>query len=360
MHFGAISLGLLAVDAIPVVAYYLWILATALFAGNPFITLEWFAIDAIFLVIFCIAYIAGVNSTSEAISHLMLFSALVVWISAFYFSNDHSVRFGLRAYEVAPFIIPFAIAGIYQGSRWSWLSLILTMAFLVASQSRAHFAAGLVILGLSVFWMAPRFGTAFRVALLLALSGTCVGLAALQFEPVQFVVARSWSRLAGVDVVVSGQLVEGKFADQERAHINEISGELLAQYDPLGIGYQNFGEAYGRYYRDLMPLHSIYSTWAIELGIVGVALVLFILTEFGRRLRIGIVRSRNLSETNFWKALGLGLVVALLTGLFHQAHESPGFWTILGLAWGSAHRLVRARKMLRQPADVAAEGIGSA
>lgn len=139
---------------------------------------------------------------------------------------------------------------------------------------------------------------------------------------------------------MNGNVILPEPDDLVRLKITELTtSELLSRFNPWGIGYENFQDLYQLRYGEPVVLHSMYATWTIETGAVSIVLIVFILITFFRQVRIGLLGTRKPAQRNFWKAITVGFTVALLAGIFQQAHQSPGLWTILGLAAGAANRL---------------------
>ena len=339
-YFGAVRIGRLPIDAIPIAAYFLWLPTTSLYALNPHESLVWSIVDSIFFVVFCLAYVSGMNSRAETISRVMVGSIVPLWLSALYFAPlSNSSRFGLRAYEVAPFIIPFAVARSFERSWVAKLALALTLVFLVLTQTKTPLAAGLVALAASILWMAPRFLQALRYGILILAIAGGILLVALQFPAVQVAAGHTWTRITGQKIEVNGNVILPEPADAVRLNITELSSELLSRFNVWGIGYENFQDLYQQRYGEPVVLHSMYATWTIETGAVSIVLIVFILVTFFRQVRFGLLQTRQPAQRNYWKAITVGFMVALLAGIFQQAHQSPALWTVLGLAAGAANRL---------------------
>jgi hypothetical protein len=81
-------------------------------------------------------------------------------------------------------------------------------------------------------------------------------------------------------------------------------------------------------------LHSMYSAWLVEGGLavaiyVAVCASIFV-TRLWKRARSAV----SDDERAYVKAILIGLAAMLLMGGFHQIHQSPTLWLLLGLGWG--------------------------
>jgi hypothetical protein len=311
----------------PVFAYFIWLFAGAAFARNPQVAVQSAAIDLIFLAVFCLAYIASRNDDCEILSKLMTITIIPICISAWWFFDRGAPRLGVRAFEVAPFIIPFAVYRLYRGSVFAYASVVATLGFLILTQSRAPFVGGLCAALLSAVWMAPNLKVLVRfAAILFGAVMICIPLW-LSSHLATYYTAHALSRLSGMDIE-SGGVVFRAATDPVRGQIAETILGLLRDFHPLGIGYENFQFFFEDKFGSLVTLHSMYAVWLIELGIPGAAIVAFISWKAIRHIRSG------LRKDHYWRVPATGLIMSGGIGLFHQAHQSPGLWFILGIIFG--------------------------
>jgi hypothetical protein len=77
----------------------------------------------------------------------------------------------------------------------------------------------------------------------------------------------------------------------------------------------------------------MYATWIIELGVLGALLAIFLAAETLRKIWFG------LQDNGYWRVAAVGLMIAAGLGAFHQAHQSPGIWFVLGIVFGMGDRL---------------------
>jgi hypothetical protein len=266
----------------------------------------------------------------------MALTAIPIIASAIYFFHYDPDRIGLRAYEVAPFVIPFAVALAYRGSHLAVLLIGMTIGFLAITQSRTPIAAGAVTFAISFIWLSPRALSSVRLGAGLVVLAVLVSSVSLQFEPVKIAAANTVSRLTGEEIYIDGTELRPEF-DRVRENLTELAIERIEDYNPVGIGYENFMLLPGNIYDEV--LHSTYETWVIEMGVVGTLIALFMLAEFFRVSRRGLFLGDD-DDRALFKCIVSGIVGALVLAFFHQPHQSPGFWMMIGFAFGAHRRVV--------------------
>jgi hypothetical protein len=118
-----------------------------------------------------------------------------------------------------------------------------------------------------------------------------------------------------------------------RVPIAQATSDLLRERFPAGIGYANFPAQLTKRYGYPATLHNMYMVWLLE---GGAALLLFMLCwlswlmhSLWRGSHAGPVPA---VDQQYARALLIALVVTLFQGWFHQYHQTPALWLLLGLA----------------------------
>jgi O-antigen ligase len=82
-----------------------------------------------------------------------------------------------------------------------------------------------------------------------------------------------------------------------------------------------------------MNLHNTFQTWALEGGLPCLCIVAMLLWKYFRILRRRIIQSNNDLEKSYYKLFVIGMVCSLVVGLFHQIHQTPMLFILLGIVY---------------------------
>jgi hypothetical protein len=319
---------------VPVLVYFAVLLAGALWAEFPDETILWVAIDSISIAVFTLFFIAGRNAPPGAIvtalSTICIPSVAIAALN--YALEPWATRSAQYAVEVLPFITPFlCLRAATVRPRWpSLVALAATFAVLVVGRSRTPLGTAGLLTVLSVFAFRRSTRSALRDAFVY---GTVIAalLGALLFFPVpRKLVVGMFVRLTHIGVDWGDLHIPPEPVNQERVDLTRISMDMLPHSLPFGIGYMNFT----LYFEDVtgyrLPLHNMYMTWLLEGGVACVLVVLVLATMHVRSLR-RYIRRGTAEQRGFGQACLLASLGLLPLGAFHQVHQMPALWMLLGL-----------------------------
>jgi O-antigen ligase len=226
--------------------------------------------------------------------------------------------------------------------------LLVLLAFVIVgmSQSRAAYlsiAVGCMLW--AVLHQTPRYTRGARLLFGLAVVSVLVLLAFA-------VVPQTMLRLTNVGRAFSDPTVlvadgQGDFSRLATYYF----GWLAFKESPwLGIGYRNlepfmedkvgFGEA----------SHNLIVTLLAETGVPGTVAFIALMVIFFRTVRQAVAAAPTRDEANWRIAVGIAMVVALLSGMFHQVPEFQYFYLLLGLT--SSWQTAQVGKTQTAPANV--------
>lgn len=343
----------------PVLAYYAVLLAGASWALYPRDTLRWVAIDSIEIAVFALAFLAGRNATPGAITAALLTLTIPgVAITAIMYARDPAAtRIGQYAISLLAVVTPFAYWRIVHARpRWpAILALAAGFAVLLFGRSRTQLATACLLTAIAALVFRRNVRASLREAVAGAVVAAATAAALLLVPATRTPVVTMFVRVTGIPVSWGDLHVAAEKKNDERAALTALSLDILPHQMPLGIGYMNFG----RYFRGVegydSSLHNVYMTWLLEGGLPCVAAVLLLAWLHIRGLRAYIGGALDPAQRAYGQACAIGSVGILTIGAFHQVHQSPVLWMLLGLgAACGAEALPR-----RRPVG-SAEGEGSA
>lgn len=323
----------------PVIVYFAVLLASMSWARFPADTVRWVAIDSIGIAVFALAFIAGRNATPVLIANgLMSLAIPAVLMTAIMQAIDPSVpRIAQYAVALLPFVTPFAYwRAVTARTRWpAMLALAIIFAILVFGRSRTHLGTAVLLTTMA----ALVFRKNARVALMAGVA-IAVTLAALVLVPV--------TRGAVADMFVR---IVGEPPNPQRVALAEVSRSLLQETMPLGIGYGNFIRRFHGVTGYELQLHNVYVAWLLEGGVLCVAIVLFLAAAHVRALAqyIGVATAPD--QRAFGQACAIASTGILTIAMFHQVHQTPVLWMMLGLgaACGAEARSLRRAAAADEP-----------
>lgn len=321
---------------VPVLAYFgIW-LASACWAMYPDDTLRWVAIDSIEIAVFALGFIVGRNSTSAAITTaLMTLVVPSVAIAAIMQAVDpNAPRSAQYAGALLAFLPPFAyLRALTARPRWpAVLSLVLAVVVLLVGRSRTPLATAILLLAIAVVVfrktarLTIRDAAIFSAVLVLA-TGTLLLVPATRKPVVMMFV-----RLTHIGVVWGDLEVPAEPAENwQRVDLDAVSRALLPEAIPFGIGYGNFIRRFHNVTGYDLPIHNIYMSWLIEGGLLSLAAVSFLAWRHVRALSACIGGASTAEERVHGQLIAIASVGILTFGVYHQVHQAPAFWMLLGL-----------------------------
>lgn len=319
----------------PIVVYFGALAVTAAWAADPALTLRWVLFDASGIGVFAVFYIAARNRSKAEIAAAIASVVIpaIVLATIEYARDPFTARPAGYALVLLPLVIPFAW---YRATlaRRPWpelLSMVAGIAMLLISRSRAPLMVALFALALCVIASRNRVrNAAAALAALIAVAGLLSFIPATRpmmlttFIRATRMLPESATPAAIADLEkelsATPYWVQVRPREQValRVQISTLARRLLRQSFPRGIGYMNFQLHFEKVYGVRAALHSMYYAWLLEGG----ALLAILVVAYAGRLFV------QLRDTTIL----IALAATLLLGAFHQVHQMPALWLLLGLA----------------------------
>jgi len=337
----------------PIGLYNAWLLLGTLWTDFPSRVLFESAAAQIYPVIAFLFWSVLKNHTPEAVSNILVrlpFVSVVVIVLEF-LADEGDIRTGGLSLVFIPLTVPFCIDRIARGRhpRWAVASLVVALAILTISRSRSPLAAGLVAGFIAVLLLGKSVLNRLKVVLI---GSAALGLALLlilSFEPTRLLLAGSYVRLTGKDLVVDGVYFQAEPKDEVRVQLDELFRGMVREAQPFGTGFGSTPDYYQRQYiSDIaVSLHNVYQAWVLEGGVICVVIVMWILIRHFRAIWHA-VRGATIEARAFPLAIGIATVAHLAVGFFHQVHLAPALWMLLGLGAALRKRQWRGLAYLPQ------------
>jgi O-antigen ligase len=349
---GAVRIHGVLSDLWPIVLYFVYLFLASFQSEYGPEARHWAIADSIGILVFALFWIAGRNNDAATIrkgfvqtSYLAIASAVLV-----YYVEPQYSRLGAYALPFYPVAIPFLWAEIIdRRARSAWLALVLVLANLVLSRSRTPLAAGLLGLGLSFLWIGRNVAQRVKLGVVMLVCVVALGAAFMSFPTTRYFLYVFVSRITHEDVLTQEFYIPGEPFDPTRSNLNEIVSNGFRDAQPFGVGYNTVGYVYERAFGFYTPLHSIYQTWIFEGGLFCALIVAGILIRHWLALRAARRRSARPEEAVLARCLMFSTVAMLFIGLFHQMHQGPLFYAILGMSLGFRKRILAELVSGRRP-----------
>jgi hypothetical protein len=279
-----------------------------------------------------------------------------------FFVNPYMPRLAPNALILVPVSLAFCVAWREMTMR-KWLPPVATtlgFAFLLVGRSRAPLAAGVSAVAVMAWLLSGGLRARLRRLATFASLFVLAAAILIAIPATRPLVATTTVRLGRVlpersPAVASAEseIRKTPYWGQARRMRDQIDirGAIWTEFRalhskamPLGLGYMNFSRYFAERYPFQTSLHSVYMVWWLE---GGVAVFLYaMLAIFGvvRSIRRAQCAEPSIDQRILGDALLVSLGVLLFIGFFHQIHQSPAFWSILGLgsAYGTARGEPRA------------------
>jgi SAM-dependent methyltransferase len=303
----------------PVIVYFAVLLGSASWATFPADTVRWVAIDSIGIAVFALAFVAGRHTTPGSMANgLMTLVIPALVMTATMYAIDPAVpRIAQYAVALLPFVTPFAYwRAVTARPRWPGvLTLAIIFAILVFGRSRTHLATAVLLTLISAFLFRKNVREALTTG-----AAIVAAIAVLVLIPItQSTTADSFVRIAGEPV------------NPQRVALAEVSRSLLQETMPLGIGYGNFVRRFHGVTGHELQIHNVYVAWLLEGGVLCVAVVLLLAVAHIRALSLYIRSAPAIEQRIYGQMCAIASIGILTIGVFHQVHQTPALWMILGL-----------------------------
>lgn len=335
-----------------VLVYFFYLLLTAVWADYPETTLLYVAVESIFIAVFLLFFLLSLNASAARMTGFFtsLVPPAVVICFVLYRINPDVSRLGGYVLVVLPFALLFtSVQLLHELSLRNLIYFTASLLILMVGMSRTPLLiAGLGLLSIFI-WIVKGWRAWCRLLAGFLTAGLIVGLAFLLLQTVRLNMVKATSRITGQDISIADQIVETEGPDVIRWTIYEDAGSLYRSNWVLGIGYMNFmpwfGEEYGFRTETAggketvgMSLHNVYQTWALEGGLPCLAIVFCLLWKYFHILFLKIRQSCDDRENSYYKLLVISMICLLVAGLFHQIHQTPVFFMLLGIVFALDHK----------------------
>lgn len=321
------------------VPYFSYILLSALWAIDPLQTIKYFLVDFIELIVFALFYLLAINNPPERIVRLFICLVVPGTISAvmFYFMDPNAIRIGQRSVTILPMALPFIIMHYTTSNNatryLALLSSVAILALIFVSMSRTPLAVGLI---LSILSLVIFIKLSLRHFVRLLSAGVITAVSALimwHVDITRVALIKMYVRVFHRNVALDGLVLSAEPVDKGRELISRGVGEVMFEYQPLGMGYMNFPIWSGEFMGKSKSLHNIYQAWWVEGGVVLSLIVSFIFIGYFFMLK----KSISIAKYPYYKSVCIAAMVSmvgvLLFGIFHQMHQSPAMFALLGIGY---------------------------
>ena len=334
------SLGLILI-------YYSYLLLTAIWAEYPDVTIWFVATESIYVIIFALFYLLSINFAPDRIIDFFVYlvpPAILCFLIT-YIIDPEASRFGGYVLVLLPFIFLFCVFRLIQSvSILNIVFITACLLMLVTGRSRAP----LIIAGFGLLLMFMTKTNPWRrlrkPILVFVMIGIVFIITIITVPQLKLFAAQTIVRITYQEMVVSDQVIEAEMPDEVRWRIYDDAFLLYKTNWLFGMGYMNFMPWFGDMYNFIdenpkgketvgMNLHNTFQTWALEGGLPCLCIVAMLLWKYFRILRRRIIQSNNDLEKSYYKLFVIGMVCSLVVGLFHQIHQTPMLFILLGIVY---------------------------
>jgi O-antigen ligase len=342
-------------NAYHLLAFFIYLGLTAVWADVPKRTLEGVAIDSIFLLVWAISFLLQRNYKEKEIARIFLCVPYVVAATFIYlmmtfgalrpYDEQSTGTLGATANLCAQWLVvalPFIYWFSRQGDKRRYRELFLTLFLIAIAESRTGYILAVLCLlteGYLYGKSARRFvlETLKLVLVLLLLVGLAWWL-----PPTRPLVE------GGFDRAVVRETSNGAEYDVERLWMFQEGWQSFIDHPLLGIGYENLGERVAAAHGYEIVSHNILITLIAESGWPGFLLFVGLIVEFCRRTGWGIAGGEE-GTGAFYIACRISMVIALLTGMAYPLLEFPLFYVVLGIGCAAKRKHVAVERHVSSP-----------
>lgn len=322
-------------DAKWFILYWIAVALSVVFSINPARSQTALMADAIYPCVFLIFYTVAICSAYDSIERMM---RLLVWAAVLVLlinfdaklqgQNGHWIGF------VLPYVVPFVVSAICRGNRLAIAELMILASLVLLTNSRAQVGVTFLVSVASFVAFSKSIRQLLALSTISVLGCVAFVGALTQIHTARNILLVTVARLTGLFAEEGERPFGIPIADPTRGRINDLFWSMFGDGGWTGIGYFAFGPIYVAHYDGYadMSLHSIYQVWWLETGYLGTAAAAWMLIAFF----VEMYRNRGNPAV---RACALGMVGVLIAGNFHQMHQSPMFYVMLGLGLGAARKL---------------------
>ncbi len=331
-------------DLWPLLLYFAYLILASAQADYAAEARYWATVDSIGFPVACVFWVAARNSDPAALRSGFIYVSLIaapVAVLVYRWSVEAS-RLGGYALSFYPLAVPFLWAEIIGGKRRRLallaLTIVLTMLFL--SRSRTPLGVGLIVLGLSFIWIGRSITQRLKLGLVMMMIVATMGVTLMSFHATRVSLLTFVARITNEDIVMGDIYIPREPYDATRDNLDTMVRNGLRDAQPFGTGYNTTGYYYERAYGFFFSLHNIYQMWAYEGGVFCVLIMTVVLVRHGVALKQAHARAANADHMILARCVALATAAMLAIGLFHQMHQGPMFYAVLGMALGLRQRVM--------------------
>lgn len=321
--------------------YFCYIFLTSLWAKYPEITLRYASYDLIEFFVFILAYILTLNSPIHKIEKFFKFLIIPVIASTlyFYFSDPNAIRIGGgRNLMIMPMLLPFFWMDVVEkkgiSNKFAIVSIVVILCLMIISMSRSPVLVGTIVMILSLISFSKSFHKIIKSISKILIYFLILLSMLFYYSPTKIAILKQYSRIINKDVVFGNIHIQAEGSGRERKLIEKGVNELFFDNQPFGIGYMNFPEWFKvQYNGQSHTIHSIYYAWSLECGIFFIIFLIYVFYKYFEGLYVAIKLSKDERFINTCKAITISMVGILVYGLFHQAHQAPILFLLLGVGF---------------------------
>lgn len=341
---GAVRVRGMLRDLWPLFLYFAYLIVTATQAEYAADARYWAVADSIGFAVACVFWVAARNNDPASIRAGFIYVSIIAAPVAIlgYRSFPEASRLGGYALPFYPIAIPFLWAEIIGGKRrkMALLALTIVLAILFVSRSRTPLAAGLIVLGFCFLFIGRSVAQRLKLGLVLAMIVTSLVVALMSFSVTRIAVLTFVARVTHEDILTEEVYIPGEPHDPTRERLDSLVAAGIMDVQPFGFGYNTTGFLFERSFGYFTPLHNIYQIWIFEGGVFCALIVLFVLLRHVAALRRARSRAPDHEHEILARCLMFSTLGMLLFGIFHQMHQGPLFYAVLGMALGLRQRVV--------------------
>ena len=310
-------------------------LAAIAFAVNRTESLFWLGLDCVNLGVFMVFFLLARNGGSKLVQKVIIGSVCAGWIAFLcdFILGTERVRLGGCGNTLIAVLLPFCFIDIEERVIIRTLEVGSSLLVLTLTKSRAVFAAGWILLCGSLVLLLPRKRTWILLMLLLFFFGLAIQLL-LAMPEGRWHLVTMISRLTGMPVEVAGTYIVYEGPDWVRAGLTEEFWRLFWEFQPFGIGYFGFMSYSAAHGMPVASLHNMYQAWWLEGGVFGFALGCGMLFENVQLLMRAQMAETDARDKRTYRAILLGLAGLCAIGVYHQMHQNPVLFALMGTSFG--------------------------
>lgn len=327
--------------------YYLYLLLTATWAQYPMNTLFYALTETIYIFIFILFYLLSKNLIPSRIIdffvNLVPPAAIIFIIS--YLLYPQAIRIGWHVLLLLPLIMCFCFYRLFQSFSGRYV-FIVSVCLLMLLFGKARMPLVISVLEFALIFFVTVTSWKMRLKLLAVSVGICIITAVIIYsvQPLRLNAANTIARMIYQDVEIGNDVGKAEAPDLVRWAIYYEAVRLYKTNWLFGIGYMNFmpwfGDEYHYSQKDAsgneeegMNLHNTFQTWALEGGVPCLFISGLLIWKYFSILKKRIMLSKNNYEKIYYKLYVIAMICTLLNGLFHQIHQTPSLFILLGLVY---------------------------